>query len=355
MSIIYIVSNYGRLIKKGDVLLLKKENDILKTIFPFKTEQLIIIGKIEITSPAMNLLMRHNIDTIFLGSNGRYNGKLAFQTGKNVFLRQRQFQLLEDTKFCLKFSQSIVKGKLKNQLSFMQRIKRKDYPQQEVVDAITRMKNTIKQVDFAESIEQLRGYEGIGARYYFSVFKGSIIQDWAKFNGRSMHPPKDNVNAVLSFLYTMILFRVDAALETIGLDSYVGYLHSLDYGKRSLAYDLMEEYRTPIADTLTTALFNLGVLNEDDFEEVLFSPENDEYPLEVLEDTPVVQEKKGVLLTKIGLTKVITQLERKLDTSFYYQPLVKKITYKKLFFEQIKHFRRVMTGEEAEYKPLVLK
>ena len=125
MSTIYIISDYGRLVKKGQVLQLKKENDILKTIFPFKTEQLLVIGRIEITSPALNLLMRHNIDTVFLGSNGRFNGKIAFQTGKNVFLRQKQFQVLDDEKFRLNFSKWIVKGKLKNQLSFMQRMIRR--------------------------------------------------------------------------------------------------------------------------------------------------------------------------------------------------------------------------------------
>ncbi|HRQ69254.1 MAG TPA: CRISPR-associated endonuclease Cas1, partial [bacterium] len=99
MSTIYIISDWGRLVKSGEVLQLKKENDILKTIFPFKTEQLVVIGQIEITAAAMRFLMRHQIDTIFLGSNGRFNGRIDFQTGKNVFLRVKQYELLKDEDF----------------------------------------------------------------------------------------------------------------------------------------------------------------------------------------------------------------------------------------------------------------
>ncbi|MEA1923119.1 MAG: CRISPR-associated endonuclease Cas1 [Pseudomonadota bacterium] len=85
MSIIYVVSDYGRLVKRGDVLQLRKGDDLLKSIFPFKTEQLVIVGRIEITSAAINLLMRHQIDTVFLHRNGKFNGKFAFASGKNVF------------------------------------------------------------------------------------------------------------------------------------------------------------------------------------------------------------------------------------------------------------------------------
>ncbi len=362
MSTIYVVSDYGRLVKKGQVLQLKRENDVIKTVFPFKTEQLLIIGKIEITSPALRLLMRHKIDAIFLGSNGRFNGKIAFQAGKNVFLRQQQFKLLDDEKFKLSLAKSIVKGKLKNQLSFMQRIIRKSHFGGVSKGIISKMKNTLEKVNSVDDIDRLRGYEGIGARYFFSVFKHAIIQDWAVFSGRSMNPPQDNVNAVLSFIYTMILFRVDAAIETEGFDSYAGYFHCLDYGKRSLAFDLMEEYRTPIGDMLTVSLFNLAILKPDDFHEVIFSEDSDNYPLSLEEGghddeskSTVFRQKRGVLLTKDGLKKVITHLEKKINSTIYYQPLLKKITYKVLIHEQVKHFKRLLTGQEKEYKPLVIK
>jgi len=360
MSTIYIISDWGRLVKSGEVLQLRKENDILKTIFPFKTEQLIVIGQIEITAAAMRFLMRHQIDTVFLGSNGRFNGRIDFQTGKNVFLRVKQYELLKDEEFKLKFSKSVVIGKLKNQLVFMQRIKRTRFLENEINKTIEEMKINIKKAEDAENIDSLRGYEGNGARLFFSVFRHSIIQDWAVFNGRSMHPPKDNVNAVLSFLYTMIMFRVDAALSTQQIDSYAGYFHTLDYGKKSLVYDLMEEYRTPICDTLTVSMFNLGILNEEDFKEEIFDETSDGNPLYEERNadetqTGLFQSVKGVLLTKEGLKKVITYLEKRLDDQIFYEQTMEKITYRKLIDEQVKHFRRVMTGEEAVYKPLAIK
>ncbi|HDT11494.1 MAG TPA: CRISPR-associated endonuclease Cas1 [bacterium] len=360
MSTIYIISDYGRLVKSGGVLQLRKENDILKTIFPFKTEQLIVIGQIEITAAAMRFLMRHRIDTIFLGSNGRFNGRIDFQTGKNVFLRVKQYELLKDEEFKLKFSKSVVIGKLKNQLVFMQRIKRTRFLENEMKRKIEEMKINIKKAEDAENIDSLRGYEGNGARLFFSVFRHSIIQDWAVFNGRSMHPPKDNVNAVLSFLYTMIMFRVDAALSTQQIDSYAEYFHTLDYGKKSLVYDLMEEYRTPVCETLAVSLFNLGILDENDFREEIFDETSNSNPLYEERNadetqTGLFHSVKGVLLTKEGLRKVITHLEKRLDDQIFYESTMERITYRKLIDEQVRHFRRVMTGEEAVYKPLAIK
>jgi CRISPR-associated protein Cas1 len=359
MATIYIVSDYGKLFKSGDTLQLK-QGEGESRIFPYKTEQLVILGKVDVTNSALKLLMHHKVDTVFLGKNGQFNGKIAFKEGKNVFLRQKQFMKLNDLAFKLEFAKSIVRGKLKNQLSFIQRIIRRREDAQTVATTTDKLKEIITKVDTVESLESLRGFEGLGARQFFSVFKHGIIQDWAQFNGRSMHPPEDNVNAVLSFLYTIILYRVDSAIESEALDPYVGYFHQLDYGKKALTFDLMEEYRTPIADTLTVSLFNLGILSEDDFETVTFSKKSDEYPLEDGSDEEeegsiAYQEKKGVLLTKEGIKKVISKFEKKMETKLYYNPLLRQVSYKQLIREQVKHFKRVLNGEESEYKPLQIK
>jgi len=362
MSTIYIVSDNGKLKKKDETIHLEDSDGTITILFPYKTEQLIIMGNVEITSPALKLLMKHNIDTIFLSKNGRFNGKLVFQESKNVFLRQKQYRLLDNEKFKESFARDIARGKLKNQLAFMQRINRKGGSNEIIKTAISRMKRNIDKLEGKETIDQIRGMEGMGARLFFSVFKLNIIQDWAEFKGRSMHPPKDNVNAVLSFLYTLIFFRIDAIITAEGLDGYAGYFHALDYGRRSLSFDLMEEFRTPIADTLTCALFNLGILHEDDFREVDFSTnDTEEYLLqrdnseEDSLESAVIQTKKGVLLTKGGVRKVITHFEKKLETQYYYEPLLKRISYKKLFFEQVKHFKRVVAGEEKNYRPMIIK
>ncbi|MHB8281744.1 MAG: CRISPR-associated endonuclease Cas1 [bacterium] len=370
MSTIYIISDFGKLVKNGNVLQLKRENDVLKTIFPFKTEQLVVIGKIDLTGSALRLLMHYNINIIFLGSNGRFNGRINFQEGKNIFLRKKQFMLLDDEKFVLNISKYIVKAKLYNQYNFMQRIKRKTDYFNMIKKPLEKMQSIMQLVNDAENTNQLRGYEGIGAKHYFDVFKYAIMPEWAVFNCRSRMPPKDNVNAVLGFLYTLLLYKVDSAIEISGLDNYVGYFHALDYGRNSLTLDLMEEYRTPIVDTLTVSLFNLGILQKDDFQEVNFNPDNDDLPMPVEKienkdvpdyqncqnndlDNVIANDVKGILLTKEGIKKVIGQFEKKLDTSIYFNNLGKNITYKELFLEQAQQFKRVVNGEESEYKPLM--
>ncbi|RZD17179.1 MAG: hypothetical protein EVJ46_02820 [Candidatus Acididesulfobacter guangdongensis] len=100
MSTIYIISDYGKLVKHGNVLQLKKEEDVLKTIFPFKTEQIVVVGKIDLTGSALRLLMHHNINIIFLNSNGRFNGRINFQEGKNIFLRKNNLCFLMMRNLC---------------------------------------------------------------------------------------------------------------------------------------------------------------------------------------------------------------------------------------------------------------
>jgi len=146
-----------------------------------------------------------------------------------------------------------------------------------------------------------------------------------------------------------------------GLDPYVGYLHTLDYGKRALCFDLMEEYRTSICDTLTCALFNLGILKPADFQRKVFNEEDDEYPLEedvVKGDDKTIETSEnieGVLLTKEGLQKAAYQFEEKLKTLILYPPLGKQLSYEQVIIEQVRHFKRFVSGDETEYKTFVIK
>lgn len=299
MAVIYLITNYGKLYKKGETLQFSYGEGTVSTIFPYKTEQLVFIGNVEITGPALKLLMRHKINSVFLNKNGRFNGRLIFEEGKNVLLREKQYKLLYDEVFKTEFAKSIVKGKLKNQLTFMQRLMREKKSPPHYKTNIVGIKKLILDLGKSTTIKQIMGYEGAGAKYFFEMYGFAILQDWAVFKGRSKHPPEDNVNAVLSFLYTLVNYRVEAAIESEGLDPFVGYLHSIDYGRKSLIFDLMEEYRTPIVDTLTASLFNLGILNENDFESVTFSSKSDDYPLDLDEKNENVafKEQKGVLLT----------------------------------------------------------
>lgn len=361
MGSVYIINDHGKLGRRGDALAFSYPNGEERRIFPHRTDRLIIAASVELTAPALKLIMRHRIDTIFISKNGLFNGRLDFQDSKNVFLRKRQYELLADENAQIKLVAALIQGKIRNQISFMQRIGRK-LDDQDIERAIHSAQGNLENVEGASNINSLRGYEGYGSRLFFSVFKKNINPDWANFQGRSMHPPKDNVNAVLSFLYTLLLYRVDAAIETEGLDPYVGYLHTIGYGKRALTFDLMEEYRTSICDTLCCALFNLGILKQDDFEKKEFDISDEDALLEAplgdaegQQPAASIDPEYGVLLTKEGLKKVAGKFEEKMETLILYPPESERLSYQRIILAQVQHYKRVIMGSEPAYQPFILK
>lgn len=359
MAAIYMLSDYGKLGKRDETLVFSQPDGNTTILFPYKTQQLILMGNISISGEAIRLLAKYKIPTTLLSSNGMFNGELTFGDGKNVFLRQKQYAILGNEKQSLEIAKSIVIGKIKNQLSFVQRIKRKSddkLADKKIQLEVYKLKSYLVDCEEADSVEKLRGLEGISARSYFNVFGLNIIPKWADFPCRSKNPPKSNVNAVLSFLYTLLMYRVEGAIMSQGLDCCCGNLHALNYGKSALVFDLMEEFRAPIADTVCCALFNQGVLNEDDFEELDFSSENVDFPLEAeFSDVEKIEKSKGILLTKDGLKKVIKAFEDKINSSVFYPPANDKKSYIRIIYEQTAHYKRVVSGEETNYKSYYFK
>ena len=366
MSEIYILSDYGKLSKKDETIIFSQPDGTSTILFPFKTEHLVLVGKVSISADALRLLAKYKIGTTFLSSNVRFNGKLSFGDGKNIFLRQKQFRILDNPQKSLEIARSIVAGKIRNEISFMQRIKRKNSNENAAVEsAISSVKNTLSNTEKADDIEKLRGYEGLAARKYFEVFKFNLQDEWAEFNTRSKNPPRTNVNAVLSFLYTLLMYRVESAIESQGLDSCCGNLHAVNYGKTALVFDLMEEFRSPVCDSVCCSLFNLGTLKSEDFEKKEFSSESEDYPLELeqekgdsdsdLNDEENSSAKYGILLTKAGIKKVISAFEAKMNSLILYAPAEQKISYAKIIYRQVQHYKRVISGEETEYKAYYFK
>ncbi len=385
MSEIYILSDYGKLSKRDETIVFTQPDGTSTILFPFKTEQLVLIGRISISADALRLLTKHKIPTTFLSSNGKFNGRLSFGDKKNVFLRQKQFRILDNPKKSLEIARSIVVGKIKNEISFMQRIKRKNPADEVVIErAVNSVKNTLSDAEKTDDIEKLRGYEGLAARKYFEVFKFNLQPEWAEFKTRSKNPPKSNVNAVLSFLYTLLMYRVESAVEAAGLDSCCGNLHAVNYGKTALVFDLMEEFRSPVCDTVCCSLFNLGTLKPEDFEKVEFSAESEDFPLEKTEQIEQLkqgeqmegepdlqnnadsadnegdknsteQSQTGILLIKAGIKKVITAFEAKMNSQILYLPTGQKLSYTAIIFRQVQHYKRVINEEETEYKAYYFK
>lgn len=385
--VVYIKTQGARIVKEGRHLLVKKGDATYHTLFTYKLRQLLLFGNIEITHSAMNQLMRYNIDTVLLTRYGRYLGRLASPESKNVFLHKRQYLLLDDSIFGLRIVKAIVAGKISNMATLLMRIKRSRNKPEAGIKA-RQIQNLMPQLAIAKNIDSARGYEGRASAVYFEGFRFGFVENIG-FSRRVRRPPTDPVNSVLSLLYTFLMNRVYAAVRVAGLDPYPGFLHSIDYGRYSLVLDLMEEFRTIIADTLTLSLFNLKILQKEDFrieipetesvsstivsniQDITTDPigrisvddednKNLDLPEQRMEAStkatlPMVTGKYPVKLYPDAFKRVIEAFEKKLTTRFFYPFAQRNLTYGDAIIFQAGHFRKVLEGEVDVYQPILIK
>ena len=230
----------------------------------------VCFGHINLSAPLMHLLADRGIALVLLDDNGRFKARLEGAVSGNVLLRQAQFQRVADPAFTLDMARASVAGKLKNTRQVLQRGAREAKAEDEA-NALARLADNLAASLHAlpgeDSLDGVRGIEGEAARRYFSGLNLLVRADQrAAFamDGRTRRPPRDRLNALLSFLYAMWMNDCRSALEAAGLDPQVGFLHALRPGRASLALDLMEEFR-PWADRLALTLINRGQLKAHDF------------------------------------------------------------------------------------------
>ena len=384
--IAYVKTQGAQIVKEGKHLLVRKGGGIYNTLFTYKLDQLLVFGNIQITHSAMCQLMRNNIDTVLLTRYGRYLGRLAPVESKNVFLHKMQYHLLDDADFGLHLAKEIVAGKLSNMATLLMRIKR-SRKRPEAGNLASQIQDLMTKLAGADNIDSVRGYEGRGSALFFKGFRYGFVEDIG-FTKRVRRPPTDPVNSVLSLLYTFLMNRVYSAVRVAGLDPYPGFLHSIDYGRYSLVLDLMEEFRTIIVDTLTLSLFNLKILQKEDFEkeELLQTTAGDsgtdptpdvtadpiglismgdaaseefDLPEQRMGVTPAqpaqVTGKHPVKLLSEAFRRVIDAFEKKLTTTFFHPLAQRHLTYGEAIIFQAGHYRKVIQREVDVYQPLLLK
>lgn len=230
----------------------------------------VCFGHINLSAPLMHLLADRGIALVLLDDNGRFKARLEGAVSGNVLLRQAQFQRVADPAFTLDMARASVAGKIKNTRQVLQRGAREAKAEDEA-NALARLADnlaaSLRALPGEDSLDGVRGIEGEAARRYFSGLNLLVRADQrAAFamDGRTRRPPRDRLNALLSFLYAMWMNDCRSALEAAGLDPQVGFLHALRPGRASLALDLMEEFR-PWADRLALTLINRGQLKAHDF------------------------------------------------------------------------------------------
>lgn len=267
LNTLYVTTPEAYLAKDGLNVVVSVNKEELFRIPIMNVEGIVTFGYMGASPGLMKLCMDNNVSLVFMSPQGRFIGRIQGATHGNVLLRKKQYSLSEDDNVALHLAKLFIIGKVFNTRSILQRFIRDNGADEEVECVIKQLEWRKKCVMQAETMDILRGEEGRAANSYFDVFDHLILNQKADFpfNGRSRRPPKDEVNAMLSFVYTLIANDVAAALESVGLDPYVGFMHTLRPGRTSLALDLMEELRAYLGDRLVLSMINRKQVTKKDF------------------------------------------------------------------------------------------
>ena len=298
LNTLFVTSEDIYLSLEGENVLANREKEVIAR-YPLHTLQTIVSFSYSGASPAlMGACAQRGIGLAFCTPRGRFLARVCGESSGNVLLRREQYRIADDSQRSCEIARNMIFGKLSNGASSIQRTLRDHAPRVAdcgLEDAARKVKELLPLVLEVSDLEALRGLEGVGAAAYFGVFDHLLLnrkEDFF-FHGRNRRPPLDRVNAMLSFAYSLLAHDCASALESVGLDAYVGFLHRDRPGRESLALDLMEELRPCMADRFVLTLVNNRVVKPEDFQ---------------------VQDSGAVLLTDEGRKKFLKAWqERKRD------------------------------------------
>jgi CRISPR-associated protein Cas1 len=334
MDSLYIIEPGSSIRKVGNSLKIMRDKTVLDTIPASGLQQLTLAGRTSLSGQVLDFLIKNSIDTVFLTPNGRFRARLLLDESGHVERRQQQYLRLSDRKFKLDLACRIVRGKLENQARLL--LKRAgSYDISQLRDVGVQMKALQKKLDSAADVEQVRGVEGYGGRLFFSVFNLLLRQDGFSFHGRNRRPPRDPVNALLSFVYTLFTNEILNGIRRVGLDPYLGALHEIAPGRPSLACDLVEEWRF-FADRLVLTLINRSVVKPNDFVYAEPATENGDLP---------VRMKPAVSRALIGA------YYRQLDQKMYYPFTEEHTSLRWIMHGQCRRLLESLHPDGAPYIP----
>lgn len=332
MSVVY-VKEQGAVIRKDHQLLrvTQGQHEIF-TIPLANLEQLILMGGVQITTPAAALLIKEEVDVVFMTMDGKVLGRLVGNGSKFAQLRHWQLRLVEDEDKAIEVARQIVLGKITNQRVMFQRRAGNDSRAQQILSGMAAMQQSAQRT---QSLEQLRGYEGKAAAYYFEGIRTFFPANWG-FQKREYYPAPDPANALLSFIYTLLRKDIEAKINLVGLDPYLGFFHALGYNRPALALDLMEEFRPLIADSIVLNLVRDQRITLQDFQ----TTNTKELP---------------VRMTEEAMYTVITAYEQRLQEEMYHPLANGQTHYRRIFELQARQMVRVIQGEADHYPPMTIR
>lgn len=310
--------------KSGDTLTVKIKGKTAAKARLLDVSSLSIFGNAQVTVQATRVLLERGIPICHFTYGGWLKGVTWGMAHKNVELRMHQFRVASDQSASLVIAKEMVTAKLRNSRVML----RRNHPQPPAT-ALEEIKRLTAMVETADSFGTLLGIEGAAARVYFAHFGGMIKAGTSAFafRTRNRRPPKDPVNAVLSFLYSMLMRQAIVSAMAVGFDPYMGFYHQPKYGRPALALDLAEEFRPLIADSAALTLFNNVELKEKDF----------------------IRRAGAVSLTQDGRKAVITAFERRMDTLITHPLFQYSISYRRIMEVQARLLGRYLLGELKKY------
>jgi CRISPR-associated protein Cas1 len=299
---------------------------------------LVCFGNVMVSPALMHRLAEDGKSLVLLDDSGRFKARLEGPVSGNILLRQAQYRAAERVDTTLELARACVAGKIKNSRSVLQRGARDNTEANadasvQLTRSADNLAASLRAAAEAQTLDVLRGVEGEAARGYFEainrIVKPAMRTDF-QLDGRTRRPPLDRFNALLSFLYAMLMNDCRSALETVGLDPQLGFLHSVRPGRAALALDLQEEFRAVLADRLALTLINRNQITANDFDQ---------------------HEGGAVLLSDKGRRKVVTAWQERKQEEVTHPLLEQKMPMGLLPFVQARLLARTIRGEMQGYLP----
>ncbi len=337
LNTLYVTTQGAYLSKEGETVLVSVDREKRLQVPVHTLGGIICFGRVMCSPFLMAFCADNNVGLSFLTENGRFLARVQGPVSGNVLLRREQYRRADESDFSASMARFFLAGKIANHRTVLQRALRDHgdkIAEHEVQRSVVLLADALKRLETTGDLNALRGIEGESARCYFGVFDHLITnqKDGFVFTGRNRRPPLDNVNCLLSFLYTLLLHDVRSALEGVGLDPAVGFLHRDRPGRPGLALDMMEEFRPFIADRLVISLINLGQVNGKGFIKV---------------------ETGAVKMDDDTRKAVIVAYQKRKQDEMLHPFLGEKVTVGVLFHVQALLLARYLRGDLDGYPPFI--
>ena len=265
MSILYLSEQGSKVSKEGNRVLIRKDDALLLDISLFKIDTVVVLGNVQFSTQAMGDILTKGIDIAFLTMQGRLKGRVEAYKSKNVPLKIRQYEAYKDSSEKLSLAKKFIAAKAENSVQLLKSYNYRD-KSFGLDEDIKEIEKKIILIPQKQDIEGLMGTEGYIARVYFKGFMKIVNKDKVVMEEREQRGSFSYVNQLLSLGYTCVMNEIMGLINAAGLDPYIGFLHSLDYGRPSLALDILEEYRQPVIDKFTMSIVNKKIITPEDFE-----------------------------------------------------------------------------------------